>query len=491
MKINSNKPEISDTQSSRTFDLSKFGKDVIIFTFGQVIFAFFPSLIIPKYLSVADYGYWQGFLLYASYIGILYLGFVDGILIRWAGKDIAEISNEMGTAFRFLLLELVIIIAPLGLLIHYLFNLPIHRIEIIVVAYAFIMCLCWFFFYTNQALKKFKLLTLVNIIKDGSFLLFILILKTLGYLNESNVILAYSAAYLIILIIMILQFRKHLVRKNPKISSLWTYGKLNISVGIFVALGNVIYVTFFAVDRLMVNAFFSIKQFAIYAFALSIASISNSFISVIATVFFPYISNTTHELQNRVYHSGKPAIILLWATILVLYFPISKLVEYYLPTYILSLSIIRILVCTMGLSGVIQILHVNYYKAYSKQRLYFAWGLTSLVVSVLMNILVIKIWHSLEGVAIVIVIMFIGWYIINEFSLKSVVGQSNHNLWKNLVAIISYIGAFWLAFLLTKWLLAQMVIYLVCFCTITWLLLRQEMHDFLVLSVAFRRRKSA
>ena len=100
-----------------TFDLHRFGSDVLIYSIGQgllLLFGFIQVLIIPKYLSVQGYGYWQLFMLYASYVGILHLGFIDGILVRWAGKSLDEVGGEIKVAFRFLLLELLIIIAPLA-----------------------------------------------------------------------------------------------------------------------------------------------------------------------------------------------------------------------------------------------------------------------------------------------------------------------------------------------------------------------------------------
>jgi len=92
------------------FDLRTFSGDVAIFSLGNIlllVFGFIHTLIIPKYLSVEGYGYWQLFMLYGSYGGILHLGFIDGILVRWAGKKLPEIGSEIHIAFKFLLLELV------------------------------------------------------------------------------------------------------------------------------------------------------------------------------------------------------------------------------------------------------------------------------------------------------------------------------------------------------------------------------------------------
>ena len=107
-------------RDSGNFQLKAFSSDVLIFSFGQVvllIFGLIQSLIIPKYLSTDDYGYWQLFLLCTTYVGILHLGFLDGILVRWAGKNFDDIRDEIAIAFRFILLEQGIIVGILLLII--------------------------------------------------------------------------------------------------------------------------------------------------------------------------------------------------------------------------------------------------------------------------------------------------------------------------------------------------------------------------------------
>ena len=113
MSKQSNKNEI--------FNLRAFGSDVLIYSFGQaaiLFFGFIQSLIIPKYLSKIDYGYWQLFLLCTGYVGILHFGFLSGLLIRWAGKDLKSFLEEIPTAFRITILEqtlVVILLIPIAL----------------------------------------------------------------------------------------------------------------------------------------------------------------------------------------------------------------------------------------------------------------------------------------------------------------------------------------------------------------------------------------
>jgi O-antigen/teichoic acid export membrane protein len=137
--------------SGGAFDLHRFGSDVLVYALGRgllLVFGFVQVLIIPRYLSVEGYGYWQLFVLYASYAGILHLGFIDGILARWAGKDLAPVSSEIRIAFRFLLLEQLIVIPPLALLLYFLLHPPFQWIALMIVAYTFITNLATLFTFT-------------------------------------------------------------------------------------------------------------------------------------------------------------------------------------------------------------------------------------------------------------------------------------------------------------------------------------------------------
>lgn len=484
------KQDENQSDTLNRLNLWAFGSDVLVYALGQgllLLFAFIQFLIIPKYLSVEDYGYWHLFMLYASYVGILHFGFIDGILVRWAGKELAQVGNEIKTAFRFLLLEQLIVIVPLVLLLYFLLLPPFQWIGLVILPYAFIINLATFFIFTAQAVRKFRLLTAVNVGKGLAFLILIILLFAFGYLNYHYVIFASLTASLISLFAFASWFRRYLWVKMPSLSSLWAYGRENINIGIFVMLGNFVVLLFLTIDRLMVSSFFAIEQFAMYAFALTIAMIAYTFVGAVAQVFFPYLSGVAPELRTRAYQLGKPAIILSWAVILAIYFPLTRLIEFYLPHYIASLPIMQILLCTVGFGGLIQILHVSYYKVYRKQRQYFLWGITALALSVILNLLAIKIGGTLESVAIATLVSFLIWYIMNELNLRSVVGESKRELWKGLAVLGSYLGAFWLASFAADWFVTQILIYIGFFILVTWLLFGSEAKQLIALMNELRR----
>ena len=67
-------------------------------------------MVVPKFLSVDDYGMWQLFLFYFSYLGFLHFGWEDGIYLRYAGKEFSELSPKKfsGQFYAIVVLEVVL-----------------------------------------------------------------------------------------------------------------------------------------------------------------------------------------------------------------------------------------------------------------------------------------------------------------------------------------------------------------------------------------------
>ena len=119
----------------------------------------------------------------------------------------------------------------------------------------------------------------------------------------------------------------------------------------------------------------------------------------------------------------KPAITIFWAGALVIYFPLTAFVGYYLPHYTASLPLMAILLCMIGFSSQIQILHVNFFKAYRKQRMYFVLAGISLACAVALYLLAATLFGTLASIAITAVISSLLWYLLNEFSLRRFVSM--------------------------------------------------------------------
>ena len=80
--------------------INRFFKDIFTVSIGNVAYLISSILlgfVLPMLLSVDDYGYYKLYTLYFSYSGLLHFGFIDGILLVFAGKDYEELDRQ---AFR-------------------------------------------------------------------------------------------------------------------------------------------------------------------------------------------------------------------------------------------------------------------------------------------------------------------------------------------------------------------------------------------------------
>ena len=71
--------------------------------FGFVIFSNLQTLsistiivlVVPKIIGVKEYGYWQLFMFYSSYLGILHIGWLDGIYLRYGGEMYEDLNKKL------------------------------------------------------------------------------------------------------------------------------------------------------------------------------------------------------------------------------------------------------------------------------------------------------------------------------------------------------------------------------------------------------------
>lgn len=59
-----------------------------------VVAGVFVGFIVPKILSVNDYGYYKLFSLYCTYIGLFSIGIVDGIVLKFGNYNLDMLDKQ-------------------------------------------------------------------------------------------------------------------------------------------------------------------------------------------------------------------------------------------------------------------------------------------------------------------------------------------------------------------------------------------------------------
>lgn len=83
----------------------------------NMLISILTAFLLPYFLTVDSYAELKTFTFYVSYLGILQLGFVDGMYIKYGGKKISEISTKVFFDERktFVLLQIVLAVIALSI----------------------------------------------------------------------------------------------------------------------------------------------------------------------------------------------------------------------------------------------------------------------------------------------------------------------------------------------------------------------------------------
>ena len=479
------------------FKLKLFIKDSLKLFLSQILIlliGLIQAFIIPKNLSTYDYGYWQLFSLYGAYVGMLHLGFSNGVQIRWAGKQLTEIGTEVKIGSQFLLFEQIFIVIASSFVLYYYLSGITRWLALLILFSAIISNFVTFFNIIAQSVRNFSISAIITSIRGVVFLFFVIIMLILGFISYLHLIFFSILASVIALLFFISHFRHNLFdNENNDPKMILMFGISNIQSGFLFLIGNFIALILISLDRLMVSSLYPVENFAIYSFAVSITSMVAFFMQAISQVFFPYISGSASEFYNRAYQLTKLSILFIWGGMLLISFLIINIfLKLYLPIYITSIPIIKILLCTLGISGLIQILQYNYFMLFRKQTQYFLIGIFILFFEVISIYFVYRFYNNLTNIAMTALVGTVIWYLLNELSLKNSIKESSSEFWRSNIAIISYMGLFWISSTLIDGYVYQILFHLSCFIVLTYIIFNVQIKllltnlNFDIIKLVFR-----
>lgn len=365
------------------------------------------SFIVPAILSVENYSYLKTYTFYVSYITFFSVGFVDGIYLKYGGRNESEINRQdLKNEHRFYIITqlfFTIIIFFIGA-----FN---KNIILIITAFTIIpLNVSGFYKLYYQATGNFKNYSIVSYIYTLAYFIFNVILSVI--IKSDNYIL-YCLSILFANGIVLLIFEYKFYKENRGIKSYFDPKVINnIKVGFFILIGNMSVILFYAVDRWFIKIFFSLDDFAYYSFALSMLNVINILVSAISVTFYNYLSKGENESRIK---KLKKYFLILGAGASLGYFIFAAIISLFLNKYNPSLRIISITFASYPYMIVINALYVNLYKARKDEKKYVLVVFKMVAISIIYNIIAIGIWRRPEAIALATTLSFITWYI---YSMK-------------------------------------------------------------------------
>lgn len=390
---------------------------------GTVISAMLV-LIVPKFISVEQYGYWQIAVFYFSYIAFFHFGWADGAYLRYGGaiyekldKGIFKNQFYALTIFEFIFASVVVALA---------FLLPIenHK-KYIFIAFG-VGCLLQlpgtFLRLILQATGKIKEYS-QNILVDKigyASLLFLFIF--LGGRNYKILILADVFGRLItslhaIYLCKDIVFTKETCYKDITVIET----KKNLSVGSKLLFANLTSMLIIGIVRIGIEHTWDVATFGKVSLTLSISNFVMIFVSAISMIIFPILRRTESSNLVKIYQVLRSVIMTFIVGILLFYFPMKFLLLKWLPNYADSLAYMAILFPICIFEGKNTLLIMTYLKTYRKEKVLLNVNIITSILSLILTILFTKWSENINLAVFGIVIVLAFRCILSEMMLAKII----------------------------------------------------------------------
>lgn len=405
----------------------KILKNILKVVFGNmtaIISGVFVGFVLPKIISVSDYGFYKIFTLYFSYIGVLSMGIIDGIVLKYGKYNYEELDRKSFRSYfawyaliNFFFSVILFVIAVCAKDIDYQFVLLMLCANILPVNYT------GYFQQISQITQRFKEYSIRKAVHSAANVIFIVIIFAMY--KWGGVYMTYNIYLLGMLLINVaLSFwYMHTYRDiifGDHNSLRYTFKEILslMKLGMPLLLANLCSTFLISLDRQFVSMLFTTEEYAVYAFAYSMLSLITVATSAVATVLYPVFKRMDEKLLRENYSNMTAVTLVFSFAVILVYYPLCYFINWFLPSYEYSLLIFRIILPGLVMSTVLTVVMHNYYKVLGLSASFFKKSIIALIVAFLANLVAFLIFKSRESISIASILAFVFWYLMTELPLR-------------------------------------------------------------------------
>ena len=401
----------------------------IAYSFGanltSLCISIFMVMFVPKFLSIDDYGLWQLFLFYFSYLGFLHFGWEDGIYLRYAGKNYDELNRKTFAGQFYGIIALQIVLAVLVSSIGQIFMTdPVKRTALIgavwLAPFVNFNNLCNFIMQITNRIRDYaKLLLSEQVVFFLGVVLFLLVLQC----NEFRYM--YYAKLFSVAGITVAGFYlcRSLLRPRfyPLRQVLAEAGE-NLLVGSKLMLANIASMLIIGIVRYGISVGWDVATFGKVSLTLGVSNFLMVFINSVSVVFFPIVKRMDEGRRASAYAVIRNMLDFILFAALIGYYPLKCILAWWLPKYADSLIYMSVLFPVCVFESKVTLLINTYLKSMRREFLMLEINVVSVVFSLIVTIVTVGIWHNLDAAVFSIVLAYAFRCILAEYHVTKILG---------------------------------------------------------------------
>lgn len=404
----------------------KFASNVIVSIIAQIVslaVSFVLTLIVPRFINEYQYAYWQTYVLYVGYVGVLHFGLLDGLVLRYSKYDYEELDRaRLRSQFIVLLTftgTITVLMGGASLLFLGGENKLIFTLVAIGIVTKNVFTYSAYMLQITNRISKYVIITIAQRLTYGSVVVVLIALKV-------NDFYWYCVADLVgdgvaIIIGFIFNRGLYLGRAiNPR--ETFKEVKINISSGIILMMANWSAMLMIGSAKMMIQWSWDELTFGKVSFAFSVSNVFLVFVTAISVVLFPSLQRVDRDKLPSMYKSIRGVLSPVLFLSILFYFPGCWVLNKWIPKYSASLIYLGLLLPIIIYSSKVSLLTNNYLKVYRKEKYMLLINAASIALgAVLFSVTAFDFENlTLLLLCVVFVIMFNS--VLSEFVVSRIIG---------------------------------------------------------------------
>lgn len=345
------------------------------------------TLVVPKIVGVEQYGYFQLYLFYASYLGFLQFGWNDGLYLKIGGSDYSQLNKiSMFSQFWTLVLSQVIIglflisfskVSDMGVNKSFIFLI----LGLTVIAIGTRAMLLFVFQATNRFVEFSRAMIIDRVI----YLFLIILFLSVGIDNFQYIIIADLVGKGLTLG-YVMYLAKDIVFMSPlhyRFEGQEIYD--NVRIGSSLMFANIAGMLILGIVRFGIEQVWDVKTFGKVSLILSISMMVMVFINAISNALFPVLRRTSRESLAPLYVMLRDLLMPLLMSMLIIYFPLKILLIRWLPDYLDSINYMFLIFPIIVYEGKMSLLVNTYLKTIRREKLMMRVNLIGVIISIILT----------------------------------------------------------------------------------------------------------
>ena len=347
------------------------------------------TLILPKFLGVTDYSYYQLYIFFISYVGFFHFGWIDGIYLKIGGMEYNDLEKSNYVTQFWMLNVLEIIIAAI-ISIFALFtikNIDKSFVLISTSVCGVITILRTYLLFILQSTNRIKEYAKYTRVDRFIYFALVIVFLFLGFKNYKIILYIDVFSKLVALVLCAnkmkdIVFGKLNISKNTLLEIFE-----NISIGIKLMLANIASTLIIGVVRFGIQKNWDIETFGKISLTLNISNLLMTFINAVAVIMFPLLRREEESNLPKIYVILRNTLMIFLYMMLIFYYPLKLILSTWLPQYADSLRYMALLFPICIYESKMSMLINTYLKSFRKEKSMLIINTISLILSLILTIL--------------------------------------------------------------------------------------------------------